>query len=378
MDYRRSQVAKNITEYFTKLSQNTSTLSPMYQRILGTVAGRAGSLNWLLDASAHRTPLELSLLLTSGIHRQVLLKAPEAMPLREYYPSVGGLSSYEDARFPDLFLDVMENCKEKLIPIIQKETVQTNETQRGLFWLLPVILSGWNQIHLVELGASAGLNLVADQRRFTWSDGDNIFSFGLAQNEQFFTEVRPRLPQRWTNDPIIPSILSRNGCDLHPFPLRDDTDRAKLESFVWADQLYRFDRLREGIEAHNRFTELQPIAIEKASLPHDLPEFLSSLALPDNSPVVVYNTYLTTYLENEGVSIRNYIGKWATSQNRKVMWVQSEPADESPVKHHWCAWTVDLWEGDEKHNWHLAWVHPHGTTVDLLEGLDDFEAFFRR
>lgn len=360
------------------MSQNTSTLSPMYQRILGTLATSVGSLNWLLDASAHRSPLELSLLLTSGIHRLVLLGAPEAMPLREYYPSAGGLRSYEDSQFPQLFLDVMENCKEKLIPIIQGETIQTNETQRGLFWLLPVILSGWKKIHLVELGASAGLNLVADQRRFTWWDGDNSFSFGLAHNEQFLTEVRPRLPQRWTNDPIIPSILSRNGCDLHPLALRNDTDKARLESFVWADQLSRFDRLREGIEVHSHFTQRQAIAIEKASLPHDLPEFLNSLDFADNSPVVVYNTYLTTYLENEGASLRNYLAKWATSQKRKVMWVQSEPVDGSPVKHHWCAWTVDLWEGNEKYGWHLAWVHPHGTAVDLLDGLDDFEAFFHR
>ena len=124
--------------------------------------------------------------------------------------------------------------------------------------------------------------------------------------------------------------------------------------------------------------ETQTITIEKASLPHDLPEFLHSLDLSDNAPVVVYNTYMTTYLENKGISLRNYLGEWATSQNREIMWIQSEPADGSLVEHHWCAWTVDLWAGEEKHSWQLAWVHPHGTEMDLLEGLDDFEAFFRR
>jgi hypothetical protein len=374
----KTQVASGIIAYFTQNAQPGSTLSPMCRRILGTVAAKVDSLDWLLDASAHRTPLELSLLLTAGMHRQVLRRVPEAHSLRDYYPSVGGSRSHEDTQFPNLFLDVMEDCKDKLIPIIKTETVQTNETQRGLFWLFPAILTGWSHLHLVDLGASAGLNLVADQRRFTWSDGDNTLSFGAAENEQFVSQVRPRVPQFWTKDPRIPAIVSRSGCDLHPFPLKTEADRAKLESFVWPDQLHRFARLHEGIEAHKHVSQQQLMAIEQASLPHDLPKFLSSLDLNDDNPIVIYNTYMTTYLENEGSALRGYIDGWATSHNRKVMWVQSEPTEISPVEHHWCAWTVDLWEGKEKHSWQLGWVHPHGIEIDFLDGLEDFEAFFRK
>jgi hypothetical protein len=315
------------------------------------------------------------------MHRQVLLSGdvvPEAQALREYYPSVGGTKSTDDPEFDRIFLEVMDRCKDRLIPILENETVQTNETQRGLFWLFPAIMTGWRQTHLVDLGASAGLNLVADQRHFTWSDGTDTLSFGKAETEQFVSKITPRIPKLWNDDLSVPTVISRNGCDLHPLPLKSDGDRAKLESFVWPDQDHRFDRLKEGIEAHKDVSDVQPISIQQASLPHDLPKFLNSLELQDDSvPVVIYNTYMTTYLEDEGRALRGYIHDWATSHNRNVMWVQSEPVDPPPVQHHWCSWTVDLWEGNKTHHWQLALTHPHATEIDFLDGVDDFVNHFR-
>lgn len=379
----KSQVAKAIVQYFTEHSKPGSTLSPMYQRILGTVAAQveANKLDWLVEASSKRTALETSLLLTAGMHRQVLLG--EAQPLNDFYPNVGGSRGFTDPDFESVFLNVMEDCKDKLIPIIRDETVQTNETQRGLFWLFPVIVTGWEKIHLVDLGASAGLNLVADQRRFTFDDGTAKVSFGLADTNQFVSSVTPSVPDCITEASSIPTVVSRNGCDLHPFPLETEADRAKLESFMWPDQGRRFDRLHEAVEAHQRVTsETQTkICIQQANLPHDLPAFLDSLDFKDdnNLPVIIYNTYMTTYLEEQGRAMRGYIDQWAASQNRKVMWVQSEPNEESPIKHHWCAWTVDLWDGkNEYHHWQLSWVHPHGTEIEFLQGLDEFASFFKK
>src|SRR5690606_1327638 len=56
--------------------------------------------------------------------------------------------------------------RDSLAAFIRRANVQTNETGRGLVWLLPVACLGWPAVHLVELGASAGLNLVADQRAY--------------------------------------------------------------------------------------------------------------------------------------------------------------------------------------------------------------------
>jgi hypothetical protein len=352
----------------------------MYQRILGEVATQVqdGSLSWLLEASQYRTPLEASLLLMAGMHRQVLVKADGTEKLRQYYPSVGGSLQYSDPDFIPLFLEAMEICKEKLATIIRDETVQTNETQRGLFWLAPTIAAGLKHIHLVDLGASAGLNLVADQRRYTWTDGEASESFGLAPSNQFICRVAPRLPNFLERDHPVPMIVSRTGCDLNPFRLETYEDRAKLESFIWPDQIQRLARLDEGIAAHRSVSLHQQISIHKANLPHDLPRFLNLLHFQDEYPVVIYNTYMTTYLDDHGRAMRDYIDRWSKQQKRAVFWIQSEPEEGAPVKHHWCAWTVDLWEGDEKHHWRLAWVHPHGTEIDFLEDLEEFEHYCRK
>jgi hypothetical protein len=190
--------------------------------------------------------------------------------------------------------------------------------------------------------------------------------------------VTPQIPNLWQKEPDIPNILSRNGCDISPFPLRDACDRAKLESFVWPDQLYRFARLHEGLEAHANVSKIQEIPIDEVILPHGLPDYLNSLNFSDDAPVVIYNTYMTTYLESKGLALRGYIGDWARSENRQVLWIQSEPAPGSPDDHHWCAWTADLWDGSSlEHHWQFGWVHPHGTEIELLRDFDSFQLFFR-
>ena len=60
--------------------------------------------------------------------------------------------------------------REPLAAFIRSANVQTNETGRGLAWLLPVACLGWPAVHLVELGASAGLNLVAERRGYRLMD----------------------------------------------------------------------------------------------------------------------------------------------------------------------------------------------------------------
>src|SRR4029453_9011791 len=54
-------------------------------------------------------------------------------------------------------------------------SVQTNETSRAVAWLWPAHLlgadGGGRPLALVDLGASAGLNLVGDQLPAIWTDG---------------------------------------------------------------------------------------------------------------------------------------------------------------------------------------------------------------
>ncbi|MFQ5436798.1 MAG: DUF2332 family protein, partial [Anaerolineae bacterium] len=77
-----------------------------------------------------------------------------------------------------------------LAPFLQTATVQTNETGRGLAWLLPLLYTGWEGAHLVDLGASAGLNLAADGRHYQLVAGDKtVLTMGTGQPVQFRSEI---------------------------------------------------------------------------------------------------------------------------------------------------------------------------------------------
>lgn len=378
-----------LIDIFRRQSQFTASYSHLYQRLFATVLEwmetepNAKVVQWLVEASSNRSPLETSLLLMAGIHREVLLDSPGTEELRAYYPSVGGTKPYTDNDLPRIFRHAVESKMDSITSTLQNDTVQTNETGRGYFWLFPTIVTRWSSIHLVDLGASAGLNLVADQRRFTSlnQSRNGSVSLGLAKSTQFFVECEPNVPRLRETEPAIPDILTRHGCDLNPFPLKTERDRATLESFVWADQVERLHRLDEGIEAFRKIATEMPINVWPANLPDDLPVFLDSLPLKEEAPVIIYNTYMSPYLRDEGKEIRVHISNWAEEGNHTVLWAQAEPARhgmEALHGDHWCAWTIDLWEPNKGHcHWHIAWVHPHGTRVKWIDpGLASFVSHF--
>lgn len=353
--------------------------APLYARYFGIVAGWLEAAEaetdplvaWLLQASAGRNPFEVTNILAAALHRDVLAGEPEAQPLAAFYPSVGG-----DAAAPGLdaaLRQVILARRDALAAFIQTANVQTNETGRGLAWLLPLHLTGWAGVHLVDLGASAGLNLLADKRHFRLVDAGSdhhLLDIGQGQPEQFRVQVHSRHHGLPPTLPPLPRILSRLGGDLLPFHLHTPAAELTLMSYVWADHVPRLQRLREAIAA--RRDQLAALQLEKLALPQEVEDFLTryvSSRQPQH-PVLIYNTYMTTYLPDKGASLQQRIGRWAAAQPHPVLWLQWEPPPpplEPPV-YGWCAWTADYWQQKTHQHVHLGWVHPHGAVVELADG----------
>lgn len=362
--------------------------SPLYARLFGLLAGWLAEpgpdplVAWLLAAGAGRSSFELPLLLLAGLHREVLTGTTEVAGLAEYYPSVGGTRSADDDHLSAQLRAALEACQQPLAEFIKTASVQTNETGRGLCWLLPVLSPGWPAIHLVELGASAGLNLVADQRHFQLRSapgGSDLLALGSGAPPQFVVASQgdfspPSGHQR------LPIIRSRIGCDLAPFSLATDRDQQTLAAFVWGDQVERLARLRQGIVALHRVkATAAPVRLHPADLPGDLPRFLEAQRKGSNEvPVVLYNTYLTTYLDDKGASLRPQLAAWAARQAEPVLWLQWERSWQGPEPPNlgWLAWTADLWQDGHHWQWHLAWVQPHGTGVQWLAAKEAWDLFW--
>jgi hypothetical protein len=371
--------------------------SPLYARLFGIVAGWLESpgagddplVNWLLEASAGRASLDVTLLLPAGLHRDILARSagreiPSIEELAQYFPTAGGNRTPDEPAFEHALRRAIMARQAPLREVVRAGVVQTNETGRGLCWLLPLLATRWKAVHLVDLGASAGLNLVADYRAYRLvgeEHSEPLIDAGRGRPPQFLVRCRGDtgfLRPLESSEP--PAVVSRTGCDLAPFRLHSQADELTLMSFVWGDQVDRLQRLREGIaalrEVERKEAGLDLYAID---LPLELDAFLRDrIAFDDRQPVVLYNTYMTTYLSDKGASLWDRIGAWAAGEMRPVLWLQWEPAIDGlePPAFGWCAWTADLWQELTHRRWHLGWAHPHGADVELCSAFGAFAADF--
>jgi hypothetical protein len=119
---------------------------------------------------------------------------------------------------------------------------QTNEVARSAMLLggFLTVAHAWRlPVAVLEIGASAGLNLLFDRYRYDFGD----WSWGA--RDARLTIVAgwdgPRPPH------ASPIVVLRLGCDRFPLDLRDDDARRRLRSYVWADQKDRIERLDRAI-----------------------------------------------------------------------------------------------------------------------------------
>jgi hypothetical protein len=375
-----------LAQRFRKQEGFATGYSPLYALLFGLMAGWLENnrpdplVEWLLSVSAGRADLDVSLLLMAGIHREILRRSPDALELARFFPTAGGaVPDAPTAGLGDSLRHTILSHRDSLEPLIRRATVQTNETARGLAWLLPLAHVGWPAVHLIELGASAGLNLTAERRSYQLKDDSqpprHLLTLGTGTPPQFVTTCRGEAAGL-DHLPCCPEILSRTGLDLAPFYLQSAADELNLSSFVWGDQASRLERLREGIAAVRSVAATSaPVRLVAARLPEELPAFLAAhSASVAGAPVVVYNTTMAMYLPDEGQSLGGMLDRWAKTRPEPVMWVQWEmfQDDENAPGYGHHAWTVDLWHRGRHRRWHLAWVHPHGTNLEWNSQVEDF------
>ena len=379
-----------LTGRFRKQQDFAAGYSPLYARLFGLLAdwlaaeqGCDPLVDWLLQTAASRSSFDVPLLLLAGLHRDILTGVAEVAALAEYYPTMNGTRSPDDRDLALALRQAILARQSQLADFLRTATVQTNETARGLCWLLPVLSTGWPAIHLVDLGASAGLNLVADHRSYRLVESEAarvLLDLGRGEPGQFLVASRGAFPLP-PQQRVLPAILSRIGCDCAPLQLATNRDEQTLAAFVWGDQPGRLSLLRQGIAAFHRVNSSPvPVRLHPANLPDHLPRFLAQqVPSGGDAPIVIYNTYLTTYLHDKGGALRPQLAAWASKQAQPVLWLQWETLWQGvrPPEFGWVGWTADLWQEGQHVHWHLAWAHPHGTLIQWLPESADWGHFWR-
>jgi len=230
---------------------------------------------------------------------------------------------------------------------------QTNEVARSLCLVggfLTAAAETGLPLRCLELGASAGLNMNWDRFGYRFSD---TTSWGDPHSPlQLFGEWSGGVPPR----PQI-EVIERLGCDQNPIDVRDEDLALRLQSYVWADQADRLDRLRRAI-ALKRETGGAPMRADAA----DWMEAHSDPA--PGSATIIYHSVFIQYPPAETqarILAAIAAGGALASRTAPFGWLRMEPAQKvaGPMEVR-----LTLWPGGEERL--LARVHPHGASVDWL------------
>jgi hypothetical protein len=204
------------------------TTSPLYRSLSRTVAAS----DRLLDLACLGRPGQYPTFLFFGAVHLLLLSGADH-PLAGYYPSVAGDHARPAEEAGPELLAFGEQFRTELAEIISTRLVQTNHVQRSLGLRLSLSLIAReiaSPAHLIEVGASAGLNLRFD--RYGYQVSGRRFG-DPASAVQVIASAHGPVPLPDLDR--LPGLASVLGVDLHPVDAADPDARAWLEALVWPE-----------------------------------------------------------------------------------------------------------------------------------------------
>jgi hypothetical protein len=221
--------------------------APLSSELMAAAARDAGAGGASLRVAEHfrGDPLRgfLPLRVFAAVHRRVL--SGNAPDLARCYPTAGGVPE------PGATWDAFHSVLSAECATIAEElgsVPQTNEVARStalLVGFLAVAREHGSSLHLLELGASAGLNLLWD--RYRHEVGGHVHGDAASP---------VRISLAWDGPDAAlsgsPRVLSRAGCDLAPRDIRDEAAVLWMASFVWPEHPDRLERLRAAVELARR------------------------------------------------------------------------------------------------------------------------------
>ena len=232
---------------------------------------------------------------------------------------------------------------------------QTNEAGRSssyiaaMLWLARQGLPA--RCECLEIGSSAGINLMIDRYRFDLG-GVGVGPVGAAMM------LRPE----WVGPPPPAGDIAfagLHGCDVAPIDLTDPAQLLRLKAFVWPEHKVRFERLDQAAAAAR---------VRKPDLVRaDAADFVAArLALPQEPGTtrVLMHSIVWQYVgaDSQARITREITAAAASAtRDRALAWISLE-ANRSNFQHEL---NVRFWPGNgEPHL--LARAHAHGAHVEWL------------
>jgi hypothetical protein len=237
---------------------------------------------------------------------------------------------------------------------------QTNETRRSVVLLAAFLTFArdWRgPMDMLELGASAGLNLYWDRFRYRtagWSWGDGA------------SPVLIETDWRGPSPPVDvrPNVCARAACDQNPLDIADPEQRLRLKSYIWADQPERLARFDAAVALALK----HGVSVDRADAARWLNARLDARA--GDAATVVYHSIFLQYPPRETraaiVEAMERAGARAT-EAAPLAWVRFEPEALVDGVRDSLRYVLDLttWPGGRRRI--LAYADGHARRVEAID-----------
>jgi hypothetical protein len=304
-----------------------------------TEAGRR-ALDWQGDPSGVTDALAMRL--CGGLH--ALVRSREAPDLARCYPP------RPEPDDETLWAALAKALAQPRLALWLDRAPQTNEVGRSAVLMsgLLVLAARFGQpLELLELGASAGLNLNLD-----------LYGYDLGGLAAGDLSSAVRLTPAWSGPPPPEArvvIASRRGVDLSPVnPARE---RERLLAYVWPDQTERLARIESALTLAGE----HPPHVDQGDAAQWTEDRLTEHQ-PDGVTRVLLHSVAFQYFPAETqarVAAAAEAAGRAASEERPFAWLRYEIVPGDPRY----SLRLRAWPGVDSL---LAWCHPHGTEISWL------------
>lgn len=316
--------------------------SPTYEELARGVSNDDDLLDIALHTKTHQ-PAPNMLFAAA----QYLLLTGVEHSLSAHYPIISGQTPRNQSAFVD-FRDFCMSQRDAIVELIRSRRTQTNVVRRCTC-LLPVFslvsVESDLPLALVDIGASAGLNLNFDRYYYTYQlNQKKEVNWGSADSK---IHLEAEVEESGSFPSLSPAIevASRDGIDLDPVDLGNFDQLLWLRALIWPEHIERHQQL---IDAADEFAD-SDIHLRAGDAADVLPSLISTI--PTDHALVVYST-IALYQFPPANRKRVAIALSQASEERPVWQIALEGAEPTV--------SITRYRDGTSHTEILADASPHG------------------
>jgi hypothetical protein len=307
-------------------------------------------------------PLALELLASVRVEQRnpmLVLAALQLAALRGH-PVLGPI--YDEARHGEL--EEPESAAKRVMDALHAEpelvrdelwrSTQTNEPGRSavIQAVVAELARGAKSVNVIEVGASAGINLYFD--KFTVRDHDDGNALTLVCED--VTPVDRSRP--------LPEVLARVGIDPNPLFLTEEDDRRWLKACLWPEQRRRHDRFDAIVAAQPSWPTVTMLRGRANERLNDAFDLVDASAL-----TIIMNTWAAFYFtDDERAEFFREVSRrcandnvaWLSVESTMVKWPGVDVDEQA--RHRAASQIVATRSGASPVRW--GWCHAHGRWLE--------------